>query len=44
MEIRFTKTDISPEEITALSIELNALSDTIEEKTERWFELSLLAD
>lgn len=44
MEIRFTKANITPEEITALSIELNALSASIEEKTERWFELSLLAD
>jgi len=44
MEIRFTAADITAEEITELSIELNALSSTIEEKTERWFELSLLAD
>ena len=44
MEIRFTKANITPEEITALSIELNALSASIVEKTERWFELSLLAD
>ena len=44
LEIRFTKSDITPKEIAALSIELNALSATIEEKTERWFELSLLSD
>lgn len=44
MESRFTATEITPDEITALSIELNALTATIEEKTERWFELSLLAD
>lgn len=44
MEIRFTAPDITPDEITALSIELNTLTATIEEKTERWFELSLLAD
>ena len=44
MEIRFTAPDITPEQITALSIELNTLTATIEEKTERWFELSLLTD
>ena len=44
MEIRFAATDITAEEITQLSIELNALNATIEEKTERWFELSLLDD
>jgi len=44
MEIRFTAEDITADEITQLSIELNALSTTIEDKTERWFELSLLND
>ena len=44
IESRFIAEDITPEEITTLSIELNTLTTSIEEKTERWFELSLLAD
>ena len=32
MEIRFAATDITADEITQLSIELNALNATIEEK------------
>ena len=44
LELRFTEPTIPTEEITALSIELNTLSTEIETKTERWFELSLLAD
>ena len=44
LEIRFTETDITTEQITELSIHLNTLRASIEEKTERWFELSLLAD
>ena len=37
---KFADTSLSGEQIAALSIELGDLSNTIEEKTERWFELS----
>lgn len=37
---KFTDTSLSGEEIEALSIELGELSDTIDQKTERWFELA----
>ena len=37
---KFADTSLSGEQIATLSIELGDLSNTIEEKTERWFELS----
>ncbi|WP_289644475.1 ABC-F family ATP-binding cassette domain-containing protein [Maribacter aestuarii] len=40
LQEKFTDTSLSGEEIAALSIELGDLSNTIDEKTERWFELS----
>ncbi len=40
LQDKFTDTSLSGEEIAALSIELGELSDTIDRKTERWFELS----
>ncbi|MEO1012597.1 MAG: ABC-F family ATP-binding cassette domain-containing protein, partial [Bacteroidota bacterium] len=36
--------DLSGEEIDALSIELQKITDTIDDKTERWFELSTLLE
>ena len=44
IEVRFTKEELSPEQITKLSIALSKLSDEIETKTERWFELSIESD
>ncbi|MGB3150601.1 MAG: ABC-F family ATP-binding cassette domain-containing protein [Maribacter sp.] len=40
LQSKFTDTTMSGEEIADLSIELGDLSNTIDEKTERWFELS----
>jgi ATP-binding cassette subfamily F protein uup len=40
LQEKFTDTLLSGEEIAALSIELGDVSNTIDEKTERWFELS----
>jgi ATP-binding cassette subfamily F protein uup len=40
----FLNPEISPEEITRLSIALQEVEDNIEIKTERWFEISLLAE
>lgn len=37
---KFTDTSLSGEEIEALSIELGEISETIDQKTERWFELA----
>ena len=44
LEARFTDASLAPETITELSIELGELSKTIEEKTERWFDLSSKMD
>ncbi|TVZ17269.1 ABC-F family ATP-binding cassette domain-containing protein [Maribacter sp. MAR_2009_72] len=41
---KFTDTSLSPVEIKDLSIELNELTDTIDQKTERWFELSAIIE
>src|SRR5690606_34593080 len=38
---KFTDNTLSGEEITTLSIQIKEVSDEIETKTERWFELSL---
>lgn len=40
----FANPDLSGEEIDALSIELQEISDKIESKTERWFELSAILE
>jgi ATP-binding cassette subfamily F protein uup len=44
LQAKFTDTSLSGDEIAALSIELGELSDTIDTKTERWFELSALME
>ena len=44
LQAKFTDASLSGDEIAALSIELGELSDTIDAKTERWFELSALMD
>ncbi|MEM7485787.1 MAG: ABC-F family ATP-binding cassette domain-containing protein [Bacteroidota bacterium] len=41
---KFTDPNLNGEEIAKLSIELKEISDTIEEKTERWFELSAILE
>ena len=41
---KFTDSTLTGEEISKLSIELKAITDAIEEKTERWFELSMSMD
>ncbi len=41
---KFAKEGLSGDEISALSIELGQISDTIEKKTERWFELSAMME
>ncbi|PIB26986.1 ABC-F family ATP-binding cassette domain-containing protein [Maribacter sp. 4G9] len=40
LQEKFTDTSLTGEEIEALSIELGEISNTIEKKTERWFELA----
>ncbi|THV60295.1 ABC transporter ATP-binding protein [Flagellimonas alvinocaridis] len=44
LQNKFTNPDLSGDEINQLSIELKEISDTIEEKTERWFELSAILE
>lgn len=44
LEKQFMDTSLVPETITELSIQLNTLTGTIEQKTERWFELSVQSD
>lgn len=44
LQSKFADTSLSGDEIAALSIELGELSDTIDAKTERWFELSALME
>ncbi|MCR9264706.1 MAG: ABC-F family ATP-binding cassette domain-containing protein [Flavobacteriaceae bacterium] len=44
LQNKFTNPDLSGDEINQLSIELKEVSDTIEEKTERWFELSAILE
>ena len=41
---KFTDSTLSGEEISKLSIRLKEITDAIEEKTERWFELSMSMD
>jgi len=38
---KFADNTLSGEEITAFSIQIKEISDEIDTKTERWFELSL---
>ena len=44
LQNQFSNTELSPEEIKELSIQLSELSNTLDEKTERWFELSALLE
>ena len=44
LQQKFTDASLSGEEIDALSIELQEVMDTIDEKTERWFELSAILE
>lgn len=41
---KFTDSTLSGDEISKLSIQLKEITDAIEEKTERWFELSMSMD
>jgi ATP-binding cassette subfamily F protein uup len=41
---KFTDSTLSGDDISKLSIELKEITDAIEEKTERWFELSMSMD
>ncbi|MGW9686887.1 ABC-F family ATP-binding cassette domain-containing protein [Flagellimonas sp. 2504JD1-5] len=41
---KFADSSLSGEEINQLSIELKEISNTLEEKTERWFELSAILE
>ena len=41
---KFTQSDLSPDDIKALSVQLSEVETTIETKTERWFELSLKSE
>nr|WP_298790752.1 ABC-F family ATP-binding cassette domain-containing protein [uncultured Allomuricauda sp.] len=44
LQNKFTDADLSGEEINQLSIELKEISNILEEKTERWFELSAILE
>ncbi|MCL6272781.1 ABC-F family ATP-binding cassette domain-containing protein [Muricauda sp. 2012CJ35-5] len=44
LQNKFMDPDITGEEIERLSIELNTITDSIETKTERWFELSAILE
>nr|WP_299174365.1 ABC-F family ATP-binding cassette domain-containing protein [uncultured Allomuricauda sp.] len=44
LQNKFTDADLSGEEINQLSIVLKEISNTLEEKTERWFELSAILE
>ena len=44
LQARFSEENLSGEEIDQLSIELKKVIDTIEVKTERWFELSAILE
>lgn len=44
LQEKFTDPSLSPEDIKELSIALNELTDGIDQKTERWFELSALME
>jgi ATP-binding cassette subfamily F protein uup len=44
LQNKFTDPDLDGDEIAQLSIELKEVTDAIEEKTERWFELSSILE
>ena len=44
LQQKFSNPDLTGEEIDRLSIELKEISDSIELKTERWFELSSILE
>ncbi len=44
LQLKFTESGLSGDEINALSMELGELDTNIEEKTERWFELGALLE
>ena len=44
LQQKFTQSDLSPDDIKALSLQLSEVETTIEAKTERWFELSLKSE
>ncbi|MFD2585744.1 ABC-F family ATP-binding cassette domain-containing protein [Croceitalea marina] len=44
LQLKFTDSGLSGDEINALSMELGELDTNIEEKTERWFELGALLE
>ncbi len=44
LQHKFSNPELSGDEIDQLSIELKEVEDTIEEKTERWFELSAILE
>src|SRR5690606_22709246 len=44
LQNRFADPDLKGEEIDRLSLELKELSDALDQKTERWFELSALME
>lgn len=44
LQQKFTQSDLSPDDIKALSMQLSDVETTIEAKTERWFELSLKSE
>ncbi|WP_067033490.1 ABC-F family ATP-binding cassette domain-containing protein [Allomuricauda sp. CP2A] len=44
LQNKFSNPELSGDEIDQLSIELKEVSDAIEEKTERWFELSAILE
>ncbi|WP_420319882.1 ABC-F family ATP-binding cassette domain-containing protein [Flagellimonas sp.] len=44
LQNKFTNPDLTGDEINKLSVQLKQVSDTLEEKTERWFELSVILE
>ena len=44
LQQKFTQSDLLPDDIKALSMQLSDVETTIEAKTERWFELSLKSE
>ena len=44
LQNKFSNPELSPEEIKELSIQLGDVTDSLEEKTERWFELSAILE
>lgn len=44
LQNKFSNTELTGDEIAGLSIELKTVSDALEQKTERWFELSAILE